>query len=486
MACESDHMTDVFVEGGGQIRGLLQGRGRAATDLPPFTWREACLVSNLSSSFLKDCLVRDVFQKDHKLIQVLEDGVTPKDFTAAMMKEREATGSQDAFLVGSLDRLRENHRRWQANLPRVTPFFAVKCNPSPVMLRTLSILGSGFDCASQGEIEMALSQGATPDKIIFAHTTKARTHIQYAYSHGVDLMTFDSEDELEKIAVLCPKARMVLRIGVDDTYSIVKLSYKFGAKMSAVPNLLKTAKDLNLNVVGVSFHVGGLCGQSSCFTKAITDSREVFDMAEAMGFKMKLLDLGGGFDGKDNSKMNLEQCAVVINKCLDEQFPPESGVKIIAEPGGFLALSVLTLTSNIIARRVVTDEDDEQLINYYMNEGRFGCFSMLVNHPGYLELHVELNRPVDDNEPRYRSVIWGPTCDSIDKVLDKTMLPAIKVEDWIHFGNMGAYSTALQCEFNGLKCTPVHYVVTPNTIQKLAALLKKASAKSDKCIVLHG
>ncbi|KAM8824578.1 ornithine decarboxylase-like [Synchiropus picturatus] len=440
----------------------------------------------MDKSTSPDCLVREVFPKDHELIQVLEDGTTPEDFTAATIKEREATGCQDPFFVGSLNRLLENHRRWQANLPRVTPFYAVKCNHSPVMVRMLSLLGTGFDCASEGEIDMVLSHGATPDKIIYAHTTKARTHIQYAYSRGVDLMTFDSEDELEKISVLFPKARLVLRIVADDSSSIVKLNDKFGAKMRAVTNLLKTAKDLNLNVVGVSFHVGVLCGDSSCFTKAIADSREVFNIAATMGFKMKLLDLGGGYDGKDHSKMNLEQCALVINKCLDQHFPPESGVRIIAEPGGFFAQSTFTLTTNIIARRVVTDENNQKLINYYINEGRFGSFSLLVNHPGFLELDPQLHRSVDDNEPKYRSVIWGPTCDSVDKVLDETMLPESKVEDWIHFGNMGSYSISLQCDFNGFKRTPIYYVVSVKNVQKLAALLKEATAKSDKCIVLHG
>ncbi|KAM8824579.1 ornithine decarboxylase-like [Synchiropus picturatus] len=427
----------------------------------------------MDKSTSPDCLVREVFPKDHELIQVLEDGTTPEDFIAATIKEREATGCQDPFFVGSLNRLLENHRRWQANLPRVTPFYAVKCNPSPVMVRMLSLLGTGFDCASKGEIALVLSHGATPDKIIFAHTTKARTHIQYAYSRGVDLMTFDSEDELEKISVLFPKARVVLRIAVDDTYSVVKLSDKFGAKMKAVPNLLKTAKDLNLNVVGVSFHVGAMCGDSSCYTKAIANSREVFNIAATMGFKMKLLDLGGGYDGKDHSKMNLEQCALVINKSLDQHFPPESGVRIIAEPGGYFAQSTFTVTANVIARRVVTDDHNEKVINYFLNEGRYESFMLLGNHPGYLVLEPQLLRSVGEEEPKYRSVIWGPTCDSYDKVMDKTMLPESKVEDWIHFSNMGAYSIALQCGFNGFERTPIYYVVSVKNVQKLAALLKK-------------
>lgn len=59
----------------------------------------------------------------------------------------------------------------------------------------------------QAEIELALSLGATPDKIIYAHTTKPPSHIKYACAHGVNKMTFDSEDELIKISLYHAKAK---------------------------------------------------------------------------------------------------------------------------------------------------------------------------------------------------------------------------------------------------------------------------------------
>ena len=38
---------------------------------------------------------------------------------------------------------------WIAALPSVQPFYAVKCNEDPALLKTLAALGSGFDCASK-------------------------------------------------------------------------------------------------------------------------------------------------------------------------------------------------------------------------------------------------------------------------------------------------------------------------------------------------
>jgi ornithine decarboxylase len=39
----------------------------------------------------------------------------------------------------------------------VRPFYAVKCNPNPGVLHVLESMNTGFDCASQEEIEMVVN-----------------------------------------------------------------------------------------------------------------------------------------------------------------------------------------------------------------------------------------------------------------------------------------------------------------------------------------
>ena len=41
------------------------------------------------------------------------------------------------------------HRRWLREFPRIQPHYAIKCNPDPIMLKTLLAIGTGFDCASK-------------------------------------------------------------------------------------------------------------------------------------------------------------------------------------------------------------------------------------------------------------------------------------------------------------------------------------------------
>lgn len=76
-----------------------------------------------------------------------------------------------------------------------------------------------------------------------------------------------------------------------------------------------------------------VCAQA--FTAAIKAARGVFDMGAFLGFRMRLLDLGGGFvshPGADGLP-SLGGVPAAVNAALDAHFPKGLGVSIIAEPG---------------------------------------------------------------------------------------------------------------------------------------------------------
>ncbi|KAK9535722.1 hypothetical protein VZT92_008087 [Zoarces viviparus] len=406
-------------------------------------------------------------------IDILDNGRTIRDFLDSKIKERGSADNEEPFYVASLDSILERHLRWRTNLPRVTPFYAVKCNNDASVLRMMSALDTGFDCASKVEIQLMLSLGVTPDKIIYAHTTKPLSHIKYACTHGVDMMTFDSEEELLKISLSHAKAKLVLRIAVDDSASKIRLSLKFGARLESVGKLLGRAGELGLEVIGVSFHVGSGCTGSLAFKQAIADARRVFDMGNLLGFQMSLLDIGGGFSGREDCQVAFEEFSEVINGALEEFFPPDSGVQIIAEPGRYYVDSAFTLAANVIAKRVITDDMDEhndgkdncpdRTMMYYLNDGVYGSLSCLINDAAHTQVEPYLNRVVESSEQRYRSVIWGPTCDSFDKVTDSCWIPELHVGDWLLIDNMGAYSICLSTDFNGFERAHIYPVVTAET-----------------------
>ncbi|KAJ7471080.1 ornithine decarboxylase [Mycena latifolia] len=374
--------------------------------------------------------------------------------------------AERAFFVGDLSQVYQQHLRWQACLPDIQPFYAVKCNPDPYVLRLLAALGTGFDCASNGEIAQVLGLGVDPARIIFANPCKAVSFVRNAGRLGVDLMTFDNADELYKIARAHPGARLVVRILTDDTKSLCALGIKFGAPLVTVPGLLAKAKELNLDVVGVSFHVGSGCYDPTVYTDAVMRAKKVFDMGTEAGYHFSLLDVGGGFEDA-----LFEQAAACLTEAIAAYFPDRSGIKIIAEPGRFYVSKAFRLAANIIARRAPLAEgsttqtplpsSDQPSVMYYINDGVYGAFNCLLfdhqtAHPYVLSMGGSFH--VAETERVENSSVWGPTCDSIDCVSPATRLPsALRVGDWLGFDNMGAYTSCAASQFNGFEVSKVIY-----------------------------
>jgi ornithine decarboxylase len=139
---------------------------------------------------------------------VFPKSVTALSVTKDIAQVKTALDEDDAFLLMDLGVVLQRYEEWTTTLPRVEPFFAVKCNSDPVLMRVLADCGAGFDCASKKEIDLVLDNGlTTADKIIYANPCKTRNFIKHAYARGVDMMTFDNEEELVKIRGLHPNAK---------------------------------------------------------------------------------------------------------------------------------------------------------------------------------------------------------------------------------------------------------------------------------------
>lgn len=354
-------------------------------------------------------------------------------------------GFEDPFYVVDLGDIVNKYKIWKELLPRVHPYYAVKCNDCPVVLDLLATLGTGFDCASKKEIDAVLQSGVSGSSIIYANPCKASSFIKYASAMGVDTMTFDNELELHKIKKLFPNAKMVLRIRVDDSRSICQLGMKFGCCVEHASYLLRVAKNLEINVVGVSFHVGSGCLNANAYSVALQTCIKVFDLGRALGFHFTLLDIGGGFPGLKKSMPIFTEMACVINESLDTYFPSSSGVEIIAEPGRYFMASAFTLCTNIIAKKELSD-----VAMYYVNDGLYGSFNCLIfDHAVITPLAYPLKSTSE--EALQKSSIWGPTCDGMDCILDTCYLPRLNIGDWIIFENMGAYTLSAASNFNGFE-----------------------------------
>lgn len=378
-----------------------------------------------------------------------------KGMIARKVQEQE---TEDAFFIADLGEIVKKHLRWIAMMPRVEPFYAVKCNNEPGILQILASLGTGFDCASKAEIEQLLSLGVDPSRIVYANPCKMRSHVKFAREESVSMMTFDNEEELRKVKDFFPDATLVIRILPPASKAVCNLGCKYGVPPEDALTLLKKAKQLDLTVIGVSFHVGSGCLEAEAFQKAIIAARKVFDEAQLIGYTMSLLDIGGGFPGFDQPEINFDEVTCTINSSINKLFPEGSGVRIIAEPGRYYAASAYTLAANVIAKREVESSlgEDKGSMMYYINDGVYGSFNCILYD--HAEVEVEYLKDLE-TEPKYSSSLWGPTCDGLDCILQQSQMPRLDVGDWVYFQNMGAYTLAAGSTFNGMPRPKVLYFI---------------------------
>ena len=344
--------------------------------------------------------------------------------------------------------LRAQLDRFRQAMPRVEPFYAVKANSHPDILKTLRAGGAGFDVASLAELEAALAAGASPSDIIFANTIKPPAAIRAAAARGVDLMTYDSEYELDKIADLAPGARVVVRIKVPNVGSVVELSLKFGVNPADATEFLIKAHRLGLRPAGVSFHVGSQCTRVENYIDALEMAAIIVQDARLKQIPIEIVDIGGGFPIRhfDGEKDPFEETASVISREIDRLFDPN--LRIIAEPGRFLVGPAATLAMRVVGKAI-----RENKHWYYLDDGVYGGLSgIFFDHATYAFKTMRGGNT-------QLSTLAGPTCDSIDIIARGEELPELDIGDLIYIENIGAYSLACATHFNGLE--PPRAVMVP-------------------------
>ncbi|KAG5613546.1 hypothetical protein H5410_024827 [Solanum commersonii] len=385
-----------------------------------------------------------------KVVPLSKDAL--QDFMVSIITQKLQDDKQP-FYVLDLGEVVSLMEQWNSALPNIRPFYAVKCNPEPSFLSMLSAMGSNFDCASRAEIEYVLSLGISPDRIVFANPCKPESDIIFAEKIGVNLTTYDSEDEVYKIRKHHPKCELLLRIKpMNDGNARCPMGPKYGALPEEIEPLLRTAQAARLTVSGVSFHIGSGDADSNAYLGAIAAAKQVFETATQFGMpKMTVLDIGGGF----TSGHQFTSAAPAVKSALETHFQNSPELTIIAEPGRFFAETAFTLATTIIGKRV-----RGELKEYWINDGLYGSMNcVLYDHATVtatpLACMSNRNNLNCGGSKTFPSTVFGPTCDALDTVLRDYQLPELQVNDWLVFPNMGAYTKAAGSNFNGFNTSAI-------------------------------
>jgi ornithine decarboxylase len=329
----------------------------------------------------------------------------------------------------------------------------VKCNPDRALLKTLSSLGSGFDCASGRELlEVAeVQKGEFRENVVYANPCKPLRDLQMAKSLGAPTTVVDSFEEVDKLKSVKWNGQALLRLLVEDESSLMPFSRKFGLPPEKASDVANYAKSQGILLKGVSFHVGSGCLDPNQYKKAIKQSHDVITKLNLAGHDADTVDIGGGFF---SNQQQFETYAHKIRSAMYQY--PKRPLHYIGEPGRFFAESAFDLFVQVIGKKPnLTNGGWRYTIDESLY-GQFSCIPFDHKKPQWVRIPTCYDNKDKAARKRVKGTLYGRTCDSLDMIADSKDMEELEVGDWLWFPNMGAYSSVTASEFNGFPKPPLH------------------------------
>ena len=331
-------------------------------------------------------------------------------------------------------------KRFMAGFPGLVTY-AVKSNPEEMVIQNLDAAGiEGYDVASVYEIEL-IRRVAPGAAMHYNNPVRTRSEIARAVELGVKSFSVDSRSELAKLAEIVPPAGT--EISVRFKLPVDGAAYNFGAKFGATTELaaelLAEAARLGFTP-SLTFHPGTQCTDPMAWDSYI---RAAAGIAKAAGIAIARLNVGGGFPSHRLSELlpSLEPIFELIDRVTGEAFG-DARPALVCEPGRGMVAESFSLATRV---RAVRDAG-----HVFLNDGVYGGLAELPII-GIID-RVDVIDP--DAHPRTGParprIVFGPTCDSVDRLPGELALPGDIAEgDYVIFHGMGAYSTVTNTRFNG-------------------------------------
>ena len=319
--------------------------------------------------------------------------------------------------------------------------YAVKANPSEAVIQNLVAAGiKGFDVASPWEIDLIgrLAPGAARH---YHNPVRSTAEIAHAVAAGITSWSVDSRSELAKLFAAVPRAGV--EISPRFKLPVAGAAYDFGAKFGATPDV---AAALLVDVAAqgyipsLTFHPGTQCVDASAWQSYIRVAAEI---SAAAGVRISRLNVGGGFPSWRVHGVEPDLAAIFacIRDTTAEAFGADAPA-LVCEPGRAICGDSASLLARVKAVR-----DDGAV---FLNDGVYGGLTELplIGNLNRIEVLTPEGTPRGDG--MQGRAVFGPTCDSVDRLPGEIALPADIAEgDYVLFHGAGAYSVVTNTRFNG-------------------------------------
>jgi diaminopimelate decarboxylase len=339
---------------------------------------------------------------------------------------------------------------------RATPHtvcYSVKANSTLAILRLVAQQKAGFDVVSGGELErVRRADPKAAAKVVFSGVGKTVPEIGLALKSGIMLFNVESASELHALAAtaarLRKKAPIALRVNPDvsaKTHPYISTGlhqHKFGVPIPEAYELYAEAtKHPNLQVAGVSVHIGSQITDLTSFTAALSRVAELVRELRDAGHDIRYVDAGGGLGISYQPRAEtFDQQLAAYAKAVLEPLR-KLNVHLLLEPGRSIVGSAGVLLTRVIYRK--TNGNKRFLIvdaamNDLLRPSLYGAYHEIVP----VQLSTSSGRETETTD------VVGPICETGDFLARDRELPLMQEGDLVAILDAGAYGSTLSSNYN--------------------------------------
>jgi diaminopimelate decarboxylase len=347
--------------------------------------------------------------------------------------------------VYDTDKIESQYNRLTAAFSTVKSLklnYAVKALSNINILKFFKNIGAGLDTVSIQEVQLGLTTGIDPKKIIFTPNGVSLKEIEEVAKMGVQI-NIDNLSILELFGQKHPEIPVCIRInphimaGGNSKISVGHIDSKFGISIHQVPHIKRVVENTGMNINGIHMHTGSDILDIDTFLRA---TEILFDVAKQFD-DIDFIDFGSGFKvpyKEGDISTDIEQLGVQLSERFNE-FCIEYGkeITLMFEPGKFLVSD-----AGVFLAKVNVVKQTTSTVFAHVDSG----FNHLVRPMMYDSYHHITNISNSEGRDRYYSVV-GYICET-DTFGSNRRIAEISEEDVLCFHNAGAYCFSMASNYN--------------------------------------
>jgi diaminopimelate decarboxylase len=327
--------------------------------------------------------------------------------------------------------------------------YAIKANPHRKIVKFFLNLGTGFDVASAGELNIVLEAGADPKKIGFAGPGKRQEEIRLACRAGIGSLNVESIDELnfaDRIAAE-EKKQINICLRVNPSYELTGAGMKmgggakqFGMDQEIISEVLSTFKNWpNLSFRGFHIFAGSQNLKFDALTAAFENALDtVIEFLPYCPQHPEMVNLGGGFGIPyflNETELDIISLGSAIEHMMNVRKKYLENTKLFVESGRYLVGESGIYVSRVLYKKKSRGETflivDGGMHQHLAASGNFGQV-IKKNYP------IVLPNLLFENSVEEVNIV-GPLCTPLDQLGSKVPLPNARPGDLIAIFLSGAY-----------------------------------------------